>query len=175
MILHLWNLLPCKISIIRILESSLKKTLLCVKKKGEKLSCIISRVNTRHLMMINCHLIWSLYSRNILCVLDKWFSNSLIKCINILHCVISYFRIYAKCACSSGNISRTNYFLSLGALSRTPAHIHYPLSYSLDEVARNDSPCLTWVSSHVPRAEQGRVFTPTLLRESEREREKGDW
>jgi len=33
--------------------------------------------------------------------------------------------------------------------------------------------CLTWVSSHVPRAGQGRVFTPTLHRESETEKEWG--
>lgn len=32
--------------------------------------------------------------------------------------------------------------------------------------------CLTWVSPHVPRAGQGRVFTPTLLRESETEVER---
>jgi len=32
---------------------------------------------------------------------------------------------------------------------------------------------LTWVSSHVPRAGQGRVFTPTLLYEREIERKKG--
>lgn len=62
----------------------------------------------------------------------------------------------------------------LSAHFRAHQRTYITHSLILDEVARNDSPCLTWVSSHVPRAEQGRVFTPTLLRESGREREKED-
>lgn len=68
---------------------------------------------------------------------------------------------------------RITFFLS--AHFRVHRRTYITHSFILDEVAGNDSPCLTWVSSHVPRAEQGRVFTPTLLRESDRERGREDW